>query len=45
MAERMAGACTGIVDRAARIAFAFVIMNYAAVAGLLAFALRRKVWR
>ncbi len=32
-------------DRAARIAFAFVVLNYSAVAGLLALGFRRKVWR
>jgi hypothetical protein len=33
------------VDRVARIAFAFVLLNYAAVAGLVAVSLRRPVWR
>jgi hypothetical protein len=33
------------VDRAARIAFAFVLLNYAAVAGLVAVSFRRPVWR
>jgi hypothetical protein len=31
--------------RAARIAFTFVMMNYAAVAGLVAAARGRRVWR
>jgi hypothetical protein len=31
--------------RAARIAFTFVMMNYAAVAGLIAAARGRQVWR
>jgi len=31
--------------RAARIAFAFLVMNAAAVAGLAAYAFRKKVWR
>jgi hypothetical protein len=34
-----------LVNRAARIAFTFVIMNYAAVAGLVAALRRRSVWR
>ena len=34
-----------IVSRAARVAFTFVMMNYAAVAGLFAAARRRRVWR
>jgi hypothetical protein len=33
------------VDRVARIAFAFVLLNYAAVAGLFALGLKRQVWR
>jgi hypothetical protein len=34
-----------IVQRAARVAYAFVMMNLCAVQGLLAVVLRRKVWR
>jgi len=34
-----------ILARAARIAFTFVMMNYAAVAGLFAAARGRQVWR
>jgi hypothetical protein len=34
-----------LVDRAARVAFAFVMMNYAAVAGLVSLIGRRQVWR
>jgi len=33
------------VDRAARIAFAIVVMNFAAVAALGALVARKKVWR
>jgi len=33
------------IARAARIAFTFVMMNYAAVAGLFAAARGRQVWR
>jgi hypothetical protein len=34
-----------LIDRAARVAFAFVVMNYSAVAALGAVVLRKKVWR
>jgi hypothetical protein len=34
-----------LVDRAARLAFAFVMMNYAAVAGLVRLVGRGQVWR
>ena len=34
-----------LVSRAARVAFAFVIMNYAAVAGLFAAARGSRTWR
>ena len=34
-----------VVDRAARVAFAFVLMNVSAVAGLFSFVRRREVWR
>jgi hypothetical protein len=34
-----------ILQRAARIAFAFVMMNYAAVAGLFALGRGREVWK
>ena len=34
-----------MVTRFARIAYAFVVMNYAAVAGLVAAARGRAVWR
>ena len=33
------------VERLARVAFAFVLLNYAAVAGLAALASKRPVWR
>ena len=33
------------VDRVARVAFAFVLLNYAAVAGLVALSLKRPIWR
>jgi len=35
----------GLIRRAARVAFAFVMMNYAAVAGLAALWRREQVWR
>jgi hypothetical protein len=34
-----------LVERAARIAFAFIVMNCAAVAGVVSALARRKVWR
>jgi hypothetical protein len=34
-----------MLSRAARVAFTFVMMNYAAVAGLLAAARGRRVWK
>jgi hypothetical protein len=33
------------LDRAARVAFTFVVMNCSAVLGLLAALTRKKVWR
>jgi hypothetical protein len=34
-----------VVDRAAQVAFTFVMLNYAAVAGLVAALRGRRVWR
>ena len=34
-----------IVSKAARVAFTFVMMNYAAVAGLVVAARGRRVWK
>ncbi len=34
-----------LVDRLARVAFTFVVMNYSAVAAAFAAMSRRKVWR
>ena len=34
-----------LLERAARVALAFVVMNYAAVAGLVEAMRGRKVWR
>ncbi len=34
-----------LLDRLARVAFTFVVMNYSAVAGALAALARRRVWR
>jgi len=34
-----------LIERAARVAFTFVVMNCSAVAGLAAALLRKKVWR
>ena len=36
---------SAVVSRIARVAYTFVMMNYAAVAGLFAAARGRKVWR
>jgi hypothetical protein len=36
---------TRTLDRLARIAFAFVLLNYAAVAGLVSLGFKRPVWR
>ena len=33
------------IDRAARVAYAFVVMNVSAVAGLVHYVRRREVWR
>jgi hypothetical protein len=35
----------GSIRRAARVAFTFVMMNYSAVAGLLALRRGRDIWR
>jgi hypothetical protein len=34
-----------MIQRLARVSFAFVIMNVAAVSGLLAVSFRKRVWR
>jgi len=34
-----------LIDRASRVAFAFAMMNYAAVAGLVRLVSGRRVWR
>lgn len=34
-----------LIDRLARVAFTFALMNYAAVAGLVAAVRGRQVWR
>jgi hypothetical protein len=36
---------TNIIKRLARVAFTFVMLNYAAVAGLFALSLKRPLWR
>lgn len=33
------------INRAARVAYTFVVLNYSAVAGLMAALTRKKVWR
>ena len=34
-----------VLERAARVSYAFVVMNYAAVAGLISFLRRDSIWR
>jgi hypothetical protein len=34
-----------LIERAARVAFTFLVLNYSAVAGLVAALLGKKVWR
>jgi hypothetical protein len=36
---------SGGLPRLARVAYAFILMNYAAVAGLFAAVTRRRLWR
>jgi hypothetical protein len=45
MSDPKARRTPSLLDRAARVAFTFVVMNYAAVAGLVAWVLRKRVWR
>jgi hypothetical protein len=45
MRERQAVRRQSIVNRAARVAFTFVVMNCSAVLGLFAAVARKKVWR
>lgn len=45
MRESTSAPRPSVVDRTARIAFAFIVMNTSAVAGLVAALLGWKVWR
>ena len=45
MSERTPVGQVSLVERAARIAFTFLVMNCSAVEGLAALLLRKKVWR
>jgi len=45
MSERIPVRQRSLVERAARIAYMFLVMNCSAVAGLAALLLRKKVWR
>jgi hypothetical protein len=45
MPERRGARPSSLVERAARVAYAFLVMNCSAVAGLAAVVFRRKVWR
>jgi hypothetical protein len=44
MSERI-GRRRNLLQRAARIAYTFVVMNVSAVSGLVALTFRRNVWR
>jgi len=45
MRDPRTGPRQALVNRLARIAFTFLMMNYSAVAGLFSAMMRRKVWR
>jgi hypothetical protein len=45
MRDPRTGGPSTLVNRLARIAFTFLLMNYSAVAGLFSAVMRRKVWR
>jgi len=45
MRSTSAGNRPSLLDRAARVAFTFVVMNSAAMVALIAAIARRKVWR
>ncbi len=45
MPERNDSAKPSLFNRVARVAFAFVVLNYSAVAGTVAAFARRRVWR
>jgi hypothetical protein len=45
MRETRAAHRPSLVERASRVAFTFLVMNYSAVAGLVAALLGKKVWR
>jgi hypothetical protein len=45
MRDPRTGRRPAAVNRLARIAFTFLMMNYSAVAGLFSAVMRRKVWR
>jgi hypothetical protein len=44
MPRPFAGGRRSVVQRAARVAFAFIVMNVAAVAGLVAAIFKKRVW-
>jgi hypothetical protein len=45
MRDARIGRPSTLVNRLARIAFTFLMMNYSAVAGMFSAVMRRKVWR
>jgi hypothetical protein len=45
MPDRRSSRAASFVDRIARVAFTFIVMNCSAVVGLISALTRRKVWR
>jgi hypothetical protein len=45
MRNALARRCRSLIDRAARISFAFLVLNYSAAVALPALLLRKRVWR
>jgi hypothetical protein len=45
MPDRRSPRAFSVVDRIARVAFTFIVMNCSAVVGLVSALARRKVWR
>jgi len=45
MPDRRSSRRSSVVDRMARVAFTFIVMNCSAVVGLVSALMRRKVWR
>jgi hypothetical protein len=45
MPDRRSARQSSLLDRMARVAFTFIMMNYSAVVGFVSAVTRRKVWR